>query len=329
MRQGLKFVASSALLWSLASHFGAARSSAEESDEPTVAGFGQLETVPGFGPEIPLEELYEERILEYVDQRILQLHDSNGNGLLDRSEVARVPWGDRPEQDDKNRDGCLTREELAERTVRRWGRGRKPPKVISAVPGFGIPNPESGTGGSASGPVSLDERYDEKILEYVRERILAPYDTNHNGVLERDEIRRGRWGDDPMQDDKNGDGTLSREELCARVARRWNWNDGAAPGDSAGRGPGPRGPSRWPDRSGDSRSESPRQKSHRVLTPTERLPEGLPDWFARKDLDGDGQVAMSEFSSAWSDDKAAEFQRWDLNGDGIITPEEALRGEEE
>ncbi|HUT09427.1 MAG TPA: EF-hand domain-containing protein [Thermoguttaceae bacterium] len=329
MKSRLKVVASSALILSLASVFDAGQCSAADSDEPTVAGFGQLETVPGFGPEVPLEELYEERTLEYVDQRILELHDSNRNGLLDRSEVARVPWGDPPEQDDKNRDGCLTRKELADRTVRRWGRGKKPLRSVTAVPGFGVSNPGEMTAGSASGPVALEERYEEKVLEYVKEQILEPYDTNHNGVLETEEIRRGRWGDDPMQDDKNGDGTLSREELCARVARRWNQSDRTGSGDSAGHGPDSRGPSRWPDRSGDSRSESSQDKSSRLLTPTERLPEGLPDWFARRDLDGDGQVAMSEFSSEWSDDKAAEFRRYDPNGDGIITPEEALRSEEE
>jgi len=315
---------------SLVGFFGAGQRSAADSDEPTVAGFGQLETVPGFGPELALEELYEERILEYVDQRILELHDSNRNGLLDRDEVARVPWGDPPGQDDKNHDGCLTRKELAERTVRRWGRGRKPPKVVSAVPGFGIPTSQETTAtGSTSRPVALEDRYEEKVIEYVRERILEPYDTNRNGVLETEEIKRGRWGDDPMQDDKNRDGTLSREELCARVARRWHWGDKTAQGNSTGHRPDRRDSSGWRDRSKDSPSESSPVKSFRLLTPTERLPEGLPDWFARKDLDGDGQVAMSEFSSEWSDDNVAEFRRFDLDDDGIITPEEALRSEEE
>ena len=41
------------------------------------------------------------------------------------------------------------------------------------------------------------------------------------------------------------------------------------------------------------------------------------------DRNGDGQVAMSEFSRTWSSRTVAEFQRYDRNGDGIITAKEA------
>jgi subtilisin-like proprotein convertase family protein/Ca2+-binding EF-hand superfamily protein len=54
------------------------------------------------------------------------------------------------------------------------------------------------------------------------------------------------------------------------------------------------------------------------------LPEGLPDWFGPRDVDGDGQVMMSEFSEDWSEDTAVEFASYDANNDGIITVEECL-----
>ena len=57
---------------------------------------------------------------------------------------------------------------------------------------------------------------------------------------------------------------------------------------------------------------------------TERLPKGLPDWFARSDTNADGQVAMAEFATSWSDSVLKEFGQFDLNNDGIITPSEAL-----
>ena len=66
------------------------------------------------------------------------------------------------------------------------------------------------------------------------------------------------------------------------------------------------------------------RKSYRSLAPTERLPEGLPPWWIGKDDDGDGQIMMAEFSGTWSAAKVAEFARYDLNGDGVITPKEAL-----
>ena len=68
------------------------------------------------------------------------------------------------------------------------------------------------------------------------------------------------------------------------------------------------------------------RKSYRVASATERLStfEGLPEWFARSDADGDGQVRMSEYATSWSDDVVADFTQFDLNGDGIVTPKECL-----
>lgn len=49
---------------------------------------------------------------------------------------------------------------------------------------------------------------------------------------------------------------------------------------------------------------------------------GLPEWFAKYDTDGDGQIALHE----WPADKSMEeFAKYDLNGDGFITPQEVLR----
>jgi len=67
------------------------------------------------------------------------------------------------------------------------------------------------------------------------------------------------------------------------------------------------------------------KKPYRALTPLERLPKGLPDWFARDDKDGDGQVAMAEFAVARSQAKVDEFAAYDLNHDGVITPSEYLK----
>jgi hypothetical protein len=46
-----------------------------------------------------------------------------------------------------------------------------------------------------------------------------------------------------------------------------------------------------------------------------------------QDANGDGQVAMAEYASFWSDGKAREFARYDLDRDGIITPRECLNAD--
>ena len=77
----------------------------------------------------------------------------------------------------------------------------------------------------------------------------------------------------------------------------------------------------------DDSAESPVKRVIRQRSAKERLPEGLPDWFREKDRDGDGQVMMFEFAREWTAEKAAEFDRLDLNHDGIITPSECLKAQ--
>ena len=54
-----------------------------------------------------------------------------------------------------------------------------------------------------------------------------------------------------------------------------------------------------------------------------KLPKELPAWFAQPDEDKDGQVGLYEWKKAGR--SIPEFEAMDLNGDGFITVEEALR----
>ena len=51
--------------------------------------------------------------------------------------------------------------------------------------------------------------------------------------------------------------------------------------------------------------------------------------FVRSDKNRDGQLQMAEFAYSWSADKIDEFNDYDLNGDGVITPEEWVTVEKE
>jgi hypothetical protein len=181
----------------------------------------------------------------------------------------------------------------------------------------------------------------------MADAIIRQNDQNGNGILEGDEWRRG--GMAARNSDHNGDGNVTKEELIQTLSS-WGQGRGRASSPPARSQQGGQGSQDQDDRRGGrgfgrrddggnraagaasgsaggrSAAGGPAtRRSYRALTPIERLPQGIPDWFVRADANGDGQVAMSEYSTNWSDEKAAEFASLDLDGDGIITPKECLR----
>lgn len=146
----------------------------------------------------------------------------------------------------------------------------------------------------------------EDDVRDLARQLMAQYDRNEDGVLQPDEWRRMRGNPEAMV--RRSDQTITEECLVVYL-RQYSGNGG---GGGGARAAGPGGTT---------------AASIRVLTPTERLPDGLPEWFTRLDRNGDGQVSMAEFLDGppYSAERAAEFARYDLNGDGFITPEEYLR----
>jgi Ca2+-binding EF-hand superfamily protein len=187
----------------------------------------------------------------------------------------------------------------------------------------------SSTGSSPAGP-AREGGFDDRIRKYA-EALLKQYDENKNGVLEKSEWSKMRGS--PEKHDRNNDSVVTLDELTHGLSEYSRSGTSSGGGSSynsstsssssspasAGYSATPRSPSGTP-RSGD-------RKSYRFLSATERLPKGLPDWFARKDADGDGQVSMAEYSSDWDDAKVAEFSKYDLNDDGVVTPEEVLQAD--
>lgn len=165
-------------------------------------------------------------------------------------------------------------------------------ELAKRVSGFSAPREEEnkddrGSDGRGSG--------DDQIKKSAKS-MMYQYDKDKSGYLEKEE-----WFKSDLADyDKNKDGKISTDELASRIAK-------FASRSSFG-----------------SRSDGEKVDTYRFLSPLERLPKGLPSWFNDNDLDEDGQIHMSEYASTWSDSKAEEFTRYDLNGDGFITPNEAL-----
>jgi hypothetical protein len=186
-------------------------------------------------------------------------------------------------------------------------------------------------------------------------RLIERYDKNGNKMLEKEEreLLRGK----PAGADLNGDDVITLNELVTHLS-----SDSSAPAspqtpkptkaepepaavseavEAAAKKTKPReraarrrdSSASTPDRKKDSpppekrrRTATDQRASYRFKSPVERLPAGLPSWFASRDTNQDGQVAMSEYSRTWTDRTAEEFLRQDLNNDGFITPAESLRG---
>jgi Ca2+-binding EF-hand superfamily protein len=213
---------------------------------------------------------------------------------------------------------------------------------LPQVPGFGVALASAATGAKKSGSSSETSSsssltsttstsatpstppLNDKIREYAKS-LLKQYDKNGNGQLEKEEwmeMKKDKWAADT-----NHDGIITLDELTAFMSAdsgsgpRQSSNVAVAsnsttPGTATGAA------TNMMAMGGPGKASFPGRK-----TATERLPAGLPDWFARNDADGDGTVSMAEFLKAKGDTEAAakEFAQYDLNGDGVLTPQEALK----
>jgi EF hand len=182
------------------------------------------------------------------------------------------------------------------------------------------------------------------MTEYAKS-LVKQYDKNGDNMLQPEEQKelRGRAADS----DLNHDGVITIDELVAHLssnapgASSTAATSGATSSTSSGSDAGGRH-----HHEGDDRAKSDSDAAKRVLTgtaggpaagskegdkrhsyrftpATEKLPSGLPSWFKSKDSNGDGQIEMTEYSRTWSNSTAAEFERLDLDGDGVITAKEA------
>ena len=173
-----------------------------------------------------------------------------------------------------------------------------------------------------------------KLLRYA-ERVVSHYDLNKDGRLEPDEWRvmRGK----PQSADGNHDGRITVEEFAQYVA---NYGAGRAirlstaggdplvrnaPSDPNGRpGDSVSGEPRSPAETEQAAKESARDP-RRDLKYFASLPAGIPGWFVERDADGDSQLSLAEYSPKLLKSEIDDFNRYDANGDGILTAQEFLR----
>ena len=105
--------------------------------------------------------------------------------------------------------------------------GARTPEVEPLVPGFGEPDMFDAVPGFGDLGEKFAVEIDEQDLQEAQ-RTMGRSDTNQDGVLDAEEIRNGRWGDDPLQTDRNRDGKLTLNELALRYAVRRSEREGGS-----------------------------------------------------------------------------------------------------
>jgi Ca2+-binding EF-hand superfamily protein len=235
------------------------------------------------------------------------------------------------------------------------GQGQ-PAKPELLVPDFTLDSEPAPVEGFGTVSAQFNVKVEERDMKEADERIRR-YDKNGDGILNKEEIAQGRWGDDPTQYDRNGDGRLTKSELAVRYAKRRIDEQGQQANNQRGgssdprsRGgftaagspwgapagqpgaPGTPGANPWGGKPAETAKKEEVKdrfngaKSYRMKTASEKVTgtKGLPDWFNRSDANSDGQVEMNEYSSSWTAETLTEFQKFDLNRDGLVTAKECL-----
>lgn len=303
----------------------------KKTDEDLTVTFG----IPGFdefeeeAPMVPdfylsedsallqsgsLESRYERSILSQVE-RTLQLNDKNKDGVIDGNEIRQGRWQRPASESDLNKDGKLTKVELAERYVKDAnGRGRiekgkksstssssrssskkDEKKRSSSKSSFG--RSSSRSSGSSSRSSSSQ---DDKITSYAK-TMIKKYDKNGDGKLDSSESTGVRSL--PRNADKDGDKIISLDEMIVAYG----------------------GKVRSSSSSSSSRKKSSANNRYLISNGADRS-EAADSDFQKLDKNLDGLVQMHEFAKSWTDELASAFAKLDANNDGQVTVAEWEKG---
>lgn len=191
-----------------------------------------------------------------------------------------------------------------------------PTDVEPLVPGFGTDEPFLAMLGFGPSAEIMAVTPIEADFSQARE-VIGRHDRNKDGQIDKEELSRAPFWGTPMDFDRNGDGKLSERELATRQAVRRGSEESRRDKKDDGKGkettPGE-----------PTLEDFEGRKSYRVYAAS--APEGVPRFFTDRDLNTDGQISMSEYTSEWKDSLIAEFYGWDRNRDGVITASEVQSG---
>lgn len=254
----------------------------------TIKGFdpdeGRL-VVPEFGsPQIRYP--YTKSHLSSA-QELLTRYDRNRDGVLTFDEIESTRWrGPSPQDCDLDRDGKLTLIELAQRYSRRDALDKQD-EIIRQFAASQTARASSVATGEAS---SQDVR--------------GSYERGPRSSSQADRGSRALAYSIIERFDSNKNGTLEPREMASvgiDIAKADYNRDGRV-----------------------DRNELGDYLFQEMEREGNNMSDLLPTWFFERDLNGDGQIEMAEFTDQWDANKTDEFAMYDANGDGIITADEIL-----
>jgi len=151
-------------------------------------------------------------------------------------------------------------------------------------------------------------------------KTFRKFDRNGDGLLTSDEMPEflraqvGQW-------DRDGDGSIDRSEYIAYFQTSLKWVSGkVASGEIPINLPKAAIPDLPAETTARAISTEPPAKSPQA--PASPAQAKLPDWFAKLDEDGDGQVGLYEWKKAGR--PIAEYLDMDRNHDGFLESKELL-----
>ena len=259
-------------------------------NDPLVAEFG-LPTV---------KYRYVRRDLDEAEQT-MRRYDANRDGFIDVREASRNRWTHRdPFEMDFNKDGRLNIMELAQRYARRRMLDASSQEVWNKARRTGGLLPRNRRVASEGG----DDRDRRRRGDSGRR------DSGRRDFGRRDSGRR-----DPGR-------RRSGNRLAGEIMGRFDANrNGRLEYREAERLGIPAGKI-----DSDFNGELSRDELYAYLEGVQKKAlaalEGVPNWFTELDKNRDGQVAMAEFTTEWTDAKFQEFSSYDANRDGLLTANE-------
>ncbi len=214
-----------------------------------------------------------------------------------------------------------------------------PPGAHSAAPAT-PPSARKLRAGQVAPPVKI-RRYSQRLIE--------KYDADGSGQLEPDEWQK--MDGNPRLADLDRDGKITVDEFVQRVVRYGRLRkirlmpslsvvqsmlppllnpapDSEGPEPAEAGAPGAKARP-TPPKSASAAAPSAKVAGRRNLkffVPGDRLPKGLSPAFLSRDADGDAQLTVAEFAVSGTRSEYDQFARYDANGDGVITPQEWMRG---